>query len=582
MKDSGNEVKKNVDKKTEILSGHRRDFLKKSALAGIASAMIPVISVAGESTVKNTDGILPQAPGDGTSTVTFLITTDIHAQLNTHDEFFWENNKPVYRKRGGLAVLKTMVDSFRKQNPANTILYDGGDFFHGSAVASLTEGEALIPLFNKLGYDLILPGNWEVVYKKKKMLYDMGHSNAAKICANMFHDDIDRSMCELVYPPYWIKYIAGIKIGIIGYTDHLIPKRQSPAYSEGLAFEHAEASVAKYVKLLRESEGCEVVMLATHMGLAQQVGLANNPVCKGVDMIIGADTHERVREPIQGTYTKVIECGAFGSFLGKLDIHLENNKFKSFSYALLDVDPDKYAPDKEMQSLVDASYAPFKTDLQKVLGVSTTPLVRYYVMESPMDNLITDAVMWKFKPDIALSNGFRFCQPLNVDPKTGVAAITKDFLWNMLPVNSEVKSGYATGTQIIDWLEKELHNAFAKDPAKRFGGWFVRFNGMEVNFTIGNEFGKRVNWVKVAKKPIELTKEYKITACEREGDPDDTICRMEKVKNPVLLKMLLHDVIEEYLHAKSPVSPKLENRSTATDEPPTLLTQLKGTTYEFR
>jgi 2',3'-cyclic-nucleotide 2'-phosphodiesterase (5'-nucleotidase family) len=208
--------------------------------------------------------------------------------------------------------------------------------------------------------------------------------------------------------------------------------------------------------------------------------------------------------------------------------------------------------------------------------------VRYFVMETPMDNLITDAIKWKFKPDIALSNGFRFCQPLALDPKTGLATITKEFLWNMLPVNSEAKTGIVTGKQIWDWLEKELQNAFAKDPSKRFGGWFVRYNGMEVNFTIGNEFGKRVNSVKVGGAPIDLAKEYSIVACEREGDPDDTLCRIEHVKNPKKSPFLMHDVIVDYLKEHSPVAPIIEGRAVATDEPKTLLTQLKGTTYEFK
>lgn len=562
-------------------SDNRRDFIKKTALIGLGTVLNPISNFANpasaytpqKSTVKKS---IPHKK------ITFLITADIHSQLNTHDEFFWENNQAVYRKRGGLAVLKTMIDTLKKENPENTLLYDGGDFFHGHAVASLTEGEALIPIFNKLNYDLILPGNWEVVYKKKKMLYDLGHSNAAKICANMWHKTEDENNGELVYPPYWIKYINGIKIGVIGYTDHLIPKRQSPAYSEGLRFEHAEKSVAKYVKLLRETEGCAVVLLATHMGLAQQVGLANNPVCDGVDCIIGADTHERVRVPIEGKYTKVIECGAFGSFLGKLDLIIEDKKLKDIHYQLLDVDPGKYPADKEMQTLVDAAYAPYKTALQTVIGTSTTPLVRYFVMETPMDNLITDAIMWKLKPDIALSNGFRFCQPLAVNKKTGVASITKEFLWNMLPVNSEAKTAIVTGQQIHDWLEKELENAFAKDPSKRFGGWFVRFKGMEVNFTIGNDFGKRLNWVKVGKEPLDLNKEYSIIACEREGDPDDTLCRMEHVKNPAMLTVLMHDIIIDYLEANSPVAPTLEKRATATDAADTLLTQLRGTSYEFR
>ena len=297
----------------------RRDFLKKTALAGLGTSLATVAVAMPTSTGKDIETTEDLA----SNRFTILYTSDIHAQLYTHDEFFWENGKAVYKKRGGLAVLKTMINHFRKQNPANTLLIDGGDYFHGSAVASLTEGEALIPLLNDFNYDLILPGNWEVVYKKKKMLYDMGHATAAKICANMWHKTTDADNGELIYPPYWVKYIAGAKVGFIGYTDHLIPKRQSPAYSEGIRFEHADFNVAKYIKLLKEVEGCGIIFIVTHMGLAQQVGLANNPVVQGADFILGADTHERVRVPIEGKYCKVIECGAFGSFMGKLDIEIE-------------------------------------------------------------------------------------------------------------------------------------------------------------------------------------------------------------------------------------------------------------------
>jgi len=558
----------------------RRDFIKSAALAGGALPLLGSTVLSSSAPQQNQD--VGEVDINTSSSFTILYTSDIHAQLFTHDEFFWENNQPVYRKRGGMAVLKTMIESFRKKNPANTILIDGGDYIHGSALASLSEGEALIPVVNSFQYDVIVPGNWEVVYKKEKMLFDLGHTTAAKICANMWHANADGTKGETVYQPYWIKYIAGVKVGFIGHTDHLIPRRQSPAYSEGLLFDHPQNHIAPYVKFLREKEGCSLIFLITHIGLAQQVGLANNPVTEGVDFILGADTHERLREPIEGKYTRVVECGAFGSFLGKLDIQLENGKMKSFNYQLLDVDPSKYKADKAVQTLLEKAYAPHREKLQRVIGTTKTPLVRYFVMETPMDNLITDAIKWKFKPDIALSNGFRFCQPLAVDPTRDKTPITKEFLWNMLPVDSEAKTGLVTGKQLWDWLEKELQNAFAKDPSKRFGGWFVRFSGMEVNFTIGNDFGKRVNWVKVNGLPLNNDKEYSVIACEREGDPDDTLCRIEHVKSPKRLGAFLHDVIEEYLKENSPVSPVLEKRATATDEPHTLLTQLRGTNYEFR
>jgi S-sulfosulfanyl-L-cysteine sulfohydrolase len=562
---------------------NRRNFIKNAAVLGMGvPAAIGPVSAAFASDA-NTEyananaGASKQAPNQ----FSVFITTDLHAQIHTHDEFFWENEKPVYKKRGGLAVLKTMIDALRAQHPQN-ILYDGGDYFHGHGVASMSEGEALIPLMNAFNYDLILPGNWEVVYKKKKMLYDMGHSNAAKICANMWHKTKDADNGTLIYPPYWIKYIAGAKVGFIGFTDHLVPKRQSPAYSEGIGFTHATDNVAKYITYLKEVEGCGIIFIVTHMGLAQQVGLANDPSVAGADFILGADTHDRVRVPIQGKYTKVVECGAFGSFLGKLDITVKEGKIDTYQYELLDVDPVKYPANKNVLALVQKAAAPYQDALQKVIGYTSTPLVRYFVLETPMDNLITDAVMWKFKPDIALSNGFRFCQPLAVPQGAQKVAITNEFLWNMLPVDSTAKTGEVTGQQILEWLEKELENAFAPDPSKRFGGWFVRFAGMEVNCTIGKPKGQRVNTVKIKGQPLDKNKMYTIVACEREGDPNDTLCRIEKVSNPVATQNSLHDVITEYLAATPLVAPKLEGRTTATDKPATLLTQLEGTTYNFR
>jgi len=131
-------------------------------------------------------------------------------------------------------------------------------------------------------------------------------------------------------------------------------------------------------------------------------------------------------------------------------------------------------------------------------------------------------------------------------------------------------------------MEHELENAFAKDPEKRFGGWVIRFKGMEVNFTIEKQEGKRVNWIKVNKEPIDPLKQYSFVACEREGDPDTTLCRMEGVKEPTKMGATLHSVIEEYLKEFSPVAPKVEGRCTVTDAPHDLLTQVAGVGYEFR
>ena len=105
---------------------------------------------------------------------------------------------------------------------------------------------------------------------------------------------------------------------------------------------------------------------------------------------------------------------------------------------------------------------------------------------------------------------------------------------------------------------------------------------MVLNFTIENEKGKRVYWIKVKGESIDLKRTYTVVACERDGDPDTTLCRIENVQEPKVLGITLHKVIEEYLAIHSPISPKLEGRATATDAPTTLLTQLTGVGYEFR
>ena len=85
-----------------------------------------------------------------------------------------------------------------------------------------------------------------------------------------------------------------------------------------------EDNLSHYVDVLRNQEKCAFVAIVAHLGLSQQIHLANLPACEGVDYILGGDTHERVRKPIQAKYAKVVEPGAFGSFVGSLELKIEN------------------------------------------------------------------------------------------------------------------------------------------------------------------------------------------------------------------------------------------------------------------
>lgn len=128
--------------------------------------------------------------------------------LTFHDEFFYEEGRPVFKRRGGFATLRTMIDALRQQNPEHTLVVDGGDCFQGSAVAALSKGQAIPPLLNRIQYDLVLPGNWEVVYGKDMLIKDMSLYNAAKVCANMFHEGATDA--PPIFPPYQIFDVGSI------------------------------------------------------------------------------------------------------------------------------------------------------------------------------------------------------------------------------------------------------------------------------------------------------------------------------------------------------------------------------------
>jgi 2',3'-cyclic-nucleotide 2'-phosphodiesterase (5'-nucleotidase family) len=561
-------------------NNNRRNFLKSLGTIGLGATVIAPISVLADNAKnENVDNAYAK---DEVIKVNILQTTDIHCQVHPHDELFWENNQSVFRKTGGYAQITTLLNQLKKKYK-HTFSIDTGDMFQGSELSMKTTGKAFVPILNAMNYDLYLPGNWEVIYGKRSMQTLLGSLNAPKICANMYHDLGEGKRGELIFQPYHIWNVAGVKIGFIGYTDPLVPIRQSPNYSKGILYTKPEENLAHYVDVLKNQEQCSAIMIIAHLGLSQQIALANMPECEGVSYILGGDTHERVRVPIQCKYAKVVEPGAFGSFIGNLELSIKNGVLIGDKYDLIEVKSNALKPNKEVLSIISENEHLYKEHINEIVGYSKLPLYRYFVIENPIDTMIVEALKWKFSNvDVVLSNGFRFCPPRSTPDKTGNIPITNGYLFDMLPIDSNVRIGKVTGAQISKWLEKELNNVFAKDAMKRFGGWVVKFEGMKVEFKAFAEEGQRVQKVEINGEPLNLEKTYQILACERDGDPEDMLCRMKNVKEPKTLPNTLHQTMKEYLKAFSPISPLAKHNAVALDAPETLLTQVYGVDYTFR
>ncbi len=539
--------------------------------------VIPVIGLSAF-TACQPSNVQEQAKAeDKVETITILQTADIHGQLMPHQEMFIENGKFVFKERGGMANIQAIFKQVKAENPGATVIVDGGDLIQGSAVAALSEGAVFGPVIKAMDYDFLIPGNWEVIFGSQKMRDVLNSYGKPVVCANIY----DEASNQMLYEPYMVKEVKGVKLGFISYNDPEVPTRQNPSFSKGLIFKQLEDNIQPLIKELKEEQGVDILFLVTHLGISKQLYLANQPEIEGVDFILGNDTHERIRKPLKGKYAQVVEPGGFGSFVGRLDLDVKDGKIMDQRYELIDVDPAKYPADPIVQKVVDEQMAPYKPKMERVLGYTSTPLYRYLVVENPLDNMITDALRWKTGVDIAISNGFRFGTPI-VPDASGKAAITYSDLWNMLPVNENVKTGKATGKQIQDWMEQELHNVFAQKPLERFGGWVIRFSGMEMTFNANAPKGQRVQSITVGGRPLDPYKVYTMGACLRRGEPEDMLCRMPSAKDPKVMDYTVHDVIEEYLKVHGTVAPKTDGRAKALDLPEPVLSQLPNVDYAFR
>lgn len=474
--------------------------------------------------------------------VSLIYINDLHAQLEPHPELFWSGEQEEYvRDVGGLSRIATVFKELRAQQPGEFVFIDGGDTIQGSGPAAWTEGKVVVEPMNALGLDLAIPGNWAVAYGAAAWKQRMEDLDYPMIAANM----TDEVTGELLSPPYLVKEVNGVRIGFIGFTEPAIKTRQPPFMSDGLEFQ-AEEVLQPLIDELRDEKHVDLVVLVTHIGLPKATALAD--LLEGEDIILSADTHERTYDPIIRGQTWIVEAGAFGSFVGKLDLTLDaEGVIVDRAWRLIELRPDLFPEDPEMKEIVDASLAPHRERMNRVIGHTNIWLARYAVLNTSMDRVISDAIRQATGADVALSNGFRFAPP------TAPGAITVADLWTWLPVNLKLETGLAAGSQLTDYWETELENVFSSDPGRLFGGWLPRSSGMEIHFTKAAQEGQRLERASVGGSPLDPEKLYTVAAGRRPGAPEDNIHRISGCQLIRAVPMSTHEAVERYLADASPI-----------------------------
>ncbi|WP_206524288.1 bifunctional metallophosphatase/5'-nucleotidase [Lujinxingia sediminis] len=532
-----------------------------STTAITAGALIAACSNAPKTPDATATQAAEPATSQTTEELTVLFVADLHAQLYEHPELFWqEGQEDRLEMAGGFARVAAAIDAIKAERPGRVLVLDGGDTLQGAGEAALTEGAAIVPALNALGLDAAIPGNWEVAYGPEVLKQRATELSFPLFAANLR----DESTGERLFPPYIVRDFGDVKVGVLGYTDPDVPERQPPAYSRGLSYQGPD-ELPGLIDELRTEQGADIVLLLSHIGLAKAVQLTGE--LEGIDVHLSSDTHERTYAPIVQNDTWVVEPGAFGSFIGRLDLTLDEGKLVDKRWELIELSADDFPEDPEVLAIIDASTEATRDELSRVVGHTSGVLARHNVIETTLDNLLSDALREATGTEIALSNGFRFGNPVLPGP------IVEGDLWKFYPVVTELKTGEVTGAQIRAFWERELENVFAQNPADRFGGWIPRPSNMHVRFKADAPRGQRVQEIRVGGELLDDERVYTLTACEREGDHPDTLCRIPNARNTRIHTLDAHDAVRRYLQKHADATRQLEARVVADDRPQVLRSQ---------
>jgi 5'-nucleotidase / UDP-sugar diphosphatase len=240
-------------------------------------------------------------------------------------------------------------------------------------------------------------------------------------------------------------------------------------------------------------EGARLIVLLTHLGLSGDKHLAE--AVSGIDVIVGGHSHNRMGEALCVGTTLIVQAGAHGSDLGRLDLVLEKDRITDHRRTLIPLNHETIPPDPGTERLIRELLEPHQQALQEPVGVAGDWLVRAQTLagqeavkrdqESPADSLFADILRETTGADVALLPGVGYGVAIPPGP------ITAAQLRQLIPHDGRVFTMALDGAQIRDILEQSIENIFSEDVAAKVGG-MIQVSGIRCRFDPNRSHGQRV------------------------------------------------------------------------------------------
>jgi sulfur-oxidizing protein SoxB len=417
-----------------------------------------------------------------------------------------------YGRMGGYAHLATLVKRVRDERPGRALLLDGGDTLQGSATALWTRGEDMVKAMNQLGVEVFTP-HWEFTHgieRVKELFGDResrGLFNGDFVCHNCKELNWD----DPVFRPYTIKDVGGARVGVIGQAFPYVPVSHPQRMVPGLTFGIQEDHAQKLVNELRDDRKVDLVVLLSHNGLSTDVKMASR--VRGIDVVLGGHTHDGLPEPVTVGRTLVINSGAHGKFLSRLDLDVRGRQVKAYRYKLMPV-LSRYIPeDPDMGRLIRQIRAPFETKLGERLAVSESLLYRRGNFNGSFDEIILDALLKRFDAEIAFSPGFRW--GVTIVPGQEITLEDVYSHTGLSYPNALVRE--LSGAEIHQIMEDVADNLFHPDPYYRQGGDMLRVGGLVYAIAPARPMGRRISEIRVGGKLLTPDRRYKTASWASPG-----------------------------------------------------------------
>ena len=388
----------------------------------------------------------------------------------------------TYGKVGGLDRVATVIDAIRADRP-DALLLDGGDTWHGSYTCYHTQGQDMVNVMNALKPDA-MTFHWEFTLGSARVREIVEGLPFAALGQNIFDAEWDEP--AEMFPPYQVFERGGVKIAVIGqafpYMPIANPGWMFPEYSFGIRDQNMQAMVDEVC-----GQGAELVVCLSHNGFDVDKKMASN--VSGIDVILTGHTHDALPEPVLVGDTILIASGSNGKFVSRVDLDVQNGRMMGFRHKLIPIFSDVIAPKPEITTLIEEQRAPFKAELEEVIGQTDSLLYRRGNFNGSWDDLICDALLSERDADIAMSPGVRWGPSLIPGQD-----ITREDIWGVTSMTyGEAYRSEMTGDFIKVILEDVADNIFNPDPYYQQGGDMVRTGGLGYRIDINQPQGSRIS-----------------------------------------------------------------------------------------